>query len=513
MSSSTSSRSLVAIEPALKAYALGYAADALPALLKALVRFFTLEVKRLNTVRRNAKRKGKAEGSHKEDPNHHHASSRLRAADLLQTLYAIPTLFKALLKALTESLGLHRAKSSSSSGAFGYQLGMAPACALAILGWSLLNNTLNLLLPSRQSANAGFKLGFNRDLSRRHSEIVTCFLSSTMAATGALTLLQLSNRQQQSFSPLSSDPNSHKSSHSSSSNISSNEKHASHRNQKFLGFLSSPTSSYFSSSSSINDKTGPNNRASERLAPPKITPTPLAPGGHFLARLTSLSLGSFSNPSSPSNSRPQTPQLPSAGGGGGGRDSNKKMTPSRSHETVISQPIARRGIEDLKEGELAAQLENALLKQQEQESDSSKRREASEISNGSSLNDSRSNSPILTRQHQPNSSSSSENQPATTVSAASTSDSNLKEIKIKPKPSLTIDLTLFALVRGMDTLVRAAPLIANALARSKSGATPVSASNAKGKGKATFSASVLGRVAAGLASQAEGLVFVVCCGE
>jgi len=423
-------------------------------------------------------------------------SSGLRATDLLQTLQAIPTLLKSLLKAMVVSLGISKSN--------GYHLGMAPACALAIFGWSLLNNALNLLLPSSNHNGNGFRIGSDRRLSNRHSEIVTCFLSSTIAATGALTLLQITNQQQ-----LTPHPTSSSSSSSSTSTLdkifkdkdsffdpSSKQQLNNHRHQKFFSFLSAPSpSSYFSSSTtSTNDKTGPGNRASERQGP-KITPTPLAPGGHFLARLTSLSLGSFSNPSSPSNSRPQTPQLPSFNEKG----SSRIITPSRSTETLISQPIARRSEETFKEGELAAQLENALIRQQQQEAEQGGKFIRREASQGSASSPSQSTSPVLSKR-----SLSHESQ-----SQASTSAPNLD---LKSKPSFTIDLTLFALVRGMDTLVRAAPLIAGALARSKSGAK---ASDVKGKGRAGDGSisGILRKIGSGLASQAEGLVFVVCCGE
>ncbi|EPQ27778.1 uncharacterized protein PFL1_04523 [Pseudozyma flocculosa PF-1] len=87
------------------------------------------------------------------------------------------------------------------------------------------------------------------------------------------------------------------------------------------------------------------------------------------------------------------------------------------------------------------------------------------------------------------------------------------------KPSPTIDLTLFALVRGLDTLVRAAPLIlassstAAAASAAVGSKVSIAGGNAARASPPPRSASRLSRLGSALSDQAEGLIFVVCCAQ
>ncbi|KAK0525056.1 hypothetical protein OC834_005300 [Tilletia horrida] len=81
--------------------------------------------------------------------------------------------------------------------------------------------------------------------------------------------------------------------------------------------------------------------------------------------------------------------------------------------------------------------------------------------------------------------------------------------------SPTLDLTLFAFVRGLDTFVRAAPMVwkaifassAEALAKQTLNASPASGIRDAPKG------AVWRKLADTLGGQADGLVFVICCAQ
>ena len=91
----------------------------------------------------------------------------------------------------------------------------------------------------------------------------------------------------------------------------------------------------------------------------------------------------------------------------------------------------------------------------------------------------------------------------------------------KPTPSSTIDFTLFALVRGLDTLVRVLPILlagggAVASAQGESTRELFRQSihvQGKGDGSQSLLRRLLSKAGNFASNQAEGLVFAVCCGE
>lgn len=404
-------------EPALKAYLIGYLLDLVPSLLKAILRFVTRQIKRVASLQQRIKEERAAQRERGEPVTGH---AETWQDFILPTLKGVPAIGSEVLKAALVAFGPH---------------GMAAACAATMLGWGILDESLASLatriVPS------------SRETRLAQVRIWTCFIASALSAGTSLMLLQAAG--------------------SGSTNSDGNR-------NKLPSIVepSSPTASFHSLRKSIVNRFS-NGGSGQKTR--TALPTPLAPGGHFLARLTSLSIPV--TPSAPGSRSPvqHLKPLPEEGGDsdvGGDRSDARYASPSRDDSA------------------------------------------ASDLS-------------------------------FTVPSRRKTTPKTTTTTTKFGKPSPTIDLTLFALVRGLDTLVRAAPLfLGTAVAgtqksglRSPSAAASSPAAKSRqtiiGRGRSReglgdsiragprrravseVGASVLSKLAAGASNQAEGLTFVACC--
>ncbi|PWN54484.1 hypothetical protein IE53DRAFT_645 [Violaceomyces palustris] len=360
--------------PAAKAYVLGYAMDVLPAILKALLRFLALEAKRIRVERARGREEIKANPENREE--------KLKGflSHLGPSILGVPSLLRAVMLALTSALG---------------PSGMALSCFLAMAGWRISESLFWWPVVKywtlRTSHGRTDKAG---DQLLKRARVAATLISVSISSAVSLMALQ----------------------HSwiSASQASSNKriKGGQLKPVPAVEHLTIDTDS----SSWIPKALRSPLFNFDRLRGPRKTsrPTPLAPGGHFLARLTSLTV-----PTSPSVGR-----------------SPGAVSPNHTYP----------------------------------------------------------HSPTETRAP-----SISTSDPPDSLTSGTTF-----RINALGRPSPTIDLTLFALVRGLDTFVRALPQLLKSESLKET---------AKGKGKVAGKKGVAAQVAGALIDQTEGLVFVVCCAQ
>ncbi|KDN45295.1 hypothetical protein K437DRAFT_256639 [Tilletiaria anomala UBC 951] len=388
--------------PASKAYLLGYLVEAIPAILKHVLLFINSHIRRLSreAKRLNEARELELEWQQQKEENQQEAggsasdsSKRARIASETQAaiaagkqatldtvrsvLHDMPVLLRAIVQNLISSATSLR--------------GMAVCSMLTIVLWKLVEATLKNTLERLQGAGSK-----DHAVKQSSRSVAICFAASAVASASSLTLLQSASSGSGAPSDTGRDA------------------------RRFM-------------------RTSPNSSVSKTLK--GLIATPLAPGGHFLARLTTLSL-------------PETPVTPP--------DPDSQLL----HGGCPSSPISsfRMGSGSLQEkGELIARI----------------------------------------------------NSPGTEANSRS-------RPKRKATPSPTIDFTLFALVRGLDTFVRVL-LFLLAGGAAASGADSQTAGVRKilrvsGKGKADSGTNALlarmsRKVGNLVVNQVEGLIFVVCCAE
>ncbi|CAO1613865.1 unnamed protein product [Parajaminaea phylloscopi] len=424
-------------DPALKAYLVGYLLDLIPALLKALLRFVTRETKRITALQKRAseeRRSARDAGAGTSSGSPGDGKVDLWGDVVLPVLKGLPHLAGDVLRAV--------------GAGFGPQ-GMASACAAAMLGWAVLDEALSSVLVRHASRQGTPSSSPIRAARVRLLRIWSCFLAAALSSGTALMVLQSASNQGLD-KPIIRTPGSGPAGLGASQSLNTLRK-------------------------SFSSRWG---RGSTESVPDRQVrglPTPLAPGGHFLARLTSLSI-------------PGTPRAD------GSRSPTQRNTPLSSLTPTAPNPVS------------------------------------------------------------PSSPNGQERLPTSPVeerfrskSGAEMAAPSSSAPRALGRPSPTVDLTLFALVRGLDTLVRAAPLfLGSALATQKSNAThqgtgtaSMSASSpapssiigrarsrealgdSLGTGRrlrrqqasalSAVSATMLSRIAAGISNQAEGITFVLCC--
>lgn len=418
-------------DPASKAYLVGYLLDLVPALLKAVLRFVTREIKRITALQRRAseERKAARESGHQRHPD---SVSEGRVDPWSDIVLPILQNLPNLLKDFTRAIG----------SAFSPK-GMASACAAAILGWALLDELLSSVLVgtvASQRRVAAIDRGARIQLLR----IWSCFIAAALSSGTALMVLQSASASQDGR-PSIKEPS----------------------------VPLSPTESFNNLKRSVVAKLSSNGPSGSD--PPKGLATPLAPGGHFLARLTSLSI----------------PATPKADG---------SRSPIARHVPLLDSGVAAPNVTPLSSTDTPAELPASI----------------------------------------------NEIRDVATQSAAKVQRDKSSGATALGRPSPTVDLTLFALVRGLDTFVRAAPLFLGrgsnprkVAPKSPAASTTSTAPSASfssriiGKGRSrealgsslgsghrlrqrqalalSGASSFLAKLRAGAANQAEGITFVLCC--
>ncbi|KAN0064287.1 hypothetical protein ACQY0O_002418 [Thecaphora frezii] len=435
--------------PALKAYALGYLMDILPATIKALLRFVASELKRIRArqhrlaeercLAREAAANIASSAAHAPAPaaaRHVPRRSELGAALWLvaPSLYRLPILFQAILRALFAALGPH---------------GMAISCFAAMAGWTLSESLVWWPIARhcalRLSAHAVDPR--DRSVALARARLAATFVAASVSSALSLMVLQ----------------------HNSQRADAQAVQEAQRRRAAASTLPSQPTAS--DSEALCIDTTSswiPKPLRSPRLGfaaqpPPVKVPkiASLAPAGHFLSRLTNLTV-----PGTPAASR-----IPLGGGG---------LPPV--------SPDARQPASPTELRTMASQAEANIEEHQRQQQQQQRQQQQQQ------------------KRHQQRHQQSPQRK-------ASADPSSSKRHALG-KPSPTIDLTLFALVRGLDTLVRAVPLLlASSATATATLAARHPALSGAGAGPAGRGPSRWSRLGGALSSQAEGLVFVVCCAQ
>ncbi|TKY88418.1 hypothetical protein EX895_002770 [Sporisorium graminicola] len=393
--------------PAAKAYLLGYIMDILPAILKALIRFVTTELKR---IRASEKRLIEERKIAKESGQPRSKTGWLHGLKpILPSFYRLPTLLQAIAKALLVALGSD---------------GMATSCFLAMAGWRISETlvwwpiakyyALKLANPATSSQAHTLR-------ALQHARIASTFVASSISSALAMMMLQ------------------HKSQAALQAKQAAAVNNAAGNVPPLLTIDTTP--GWIPKSLRRSNLGFLGRRLNNTTSTPRIAS--LAPAGHFLSRLTSLTVpgtpsphlsnNSGVSPNIPSSPDPRAPSSPSA---------TLQPLPKISSDDVSAPPV----------------------------------------------------SPL------PSATQLSPNEPVQPQSKPALG-----------RPSPTIDLTLFALVRGMDTLVRALAVPAAASKDRLRTSTIGSPSNAKAQ--SSWGRTLLRRVALGMADQAEGLIFVVCCAQ
>ncbi|PWZ01796.1 hypothetical protein BCV70DRAFT_198085 [Testicularia cyperi] len=402
--------------PAAKAYLLGYIMDILPAILKALIKFVTVELqriraseKRLLEERKLAAEAGKPLGK----PTLTHALK-----NVLPSLYKLPVLLEAIVKALVAALGPG---------------GMAVSCFLGMAGWRISEQLVWWPIAKYYALKLS---ATGTDALKAHvlrrARIASTFVAAALSSAVAMMVLQ----------------------HQSEAAIAAKSQRSATSQQGLPAQPGSNTHLTIDTTPSWIPKSlrSPGgslgaflSRKSNATNAPRIAS--LAPAGHFLSRLTSLTL-------------PGTPGAPSFAG----------LDRSPNNTSVSPNPL---------------------------------------VEPKSPL------SPIATLAPPP--ADKSGDAPVSVSVSVSSPAAPQSARAALGRPSPTIDLTLFALVRGLDTLVRAISSSTTATkARSKletAAAKPSSPLSSASRAGSLSLSSIAARTAAGIASQAEGLIFVVCCAQ
>ncbi|GAC94722.1 hypothetical protein PHSY_002295 [Pseudozyma hubeiensis SY62] len=381
--------------PASKAYLLGYIMDVLPAILKALIKFVTAELARIRKSEKRLREERSLASSKPRKRNQLVESIK----PILSSLHRLPLLLKAIAKALLVALGMR---------------GMAISCFLAMAGWRIsevlvwwpLAKYYALKLTSSAADEKAVKSALT------YARVTSTFVASALSSAGAMMMLQ----------------------HQSASALRKKQIQSTSGSGKDLLTIDTtpgwiPRSLRPSNLGFLGRRMAVGERQQPRFAS-------LAPAGHFLSRLTSLTV-------------PGTPGLVAPGGGGGSPGLVPASPESRSSALPVS-PTA-----------------GTMLQPPEATGDAPPA------------------SPVLPAAPQ----------------------LKVSEVDAKPtstalgRPSPTIDLTLFALVRGLDTLVRALA------------STPTTTTLKQTATATRSSPTLLSRLASGIATQADGFIFVICCAQ
>lgn len=353
------------LQPAVRAYLIGYLLDALPTILKQLLRYTLVNLKTLAKVRKRISQEREAtkttSSAQLDAQLSASASTSVHSDALLPALQQLPGLLEQMAKSMFAALGPR---------------GVALSCALAMTGTALLENALSRMF---------IRPGLLRSSQERRA-VMSTFASASICSSLALHYLQYA-----AYGMNNSENSS----------------------QQFIKGFYNP----FRRRSAV------------------ANPTPLAPGGHFLARLTSLSI-----PATPKSSGSRSPM-------------EKAQVPSKSLSARSLSPTEERG-------------------------------------QGSAGHD------------------------------IGTSASSDKDEGALGTASPTIDLTLFALVRAMDTLVRAVPVVVQKkrFSRALGPQGGMKMDNARNElarlsrsAKISTHVRIFGRAGLFVRNQAEGLTFVVAC--
>ncbi|PWN42057.1 hypothetical protein IE81DRAFT_290943 [Ceraceosorus guamensis] len=435
-SSTTSSRSVLSragdrvrvpalLQPAAKAYALGYLLDVLPAILKLLIRYVASQSRRIAAVQKRQReeravarsRANESKGIKLGDEKQAPLPTTLAEDAIKPAIAELPLFAARIVRALIRALGPH---------------GMAAASAIALAGTSTLERVILTTFNARSSSASGVE-----ELARRTAQLKlsATFLAATVSSGAALLLLQ--------SAPVSSRL---------SQKVPAPDEEAAERAAEAIaaGLQAPQTNS------------GPPSSSQPKRSATVQLPTPFAPGGHFLARLTSLSVSA--SPGAP-GSRTEGARSPIT-------------SPTTEKSSIGSGPEPSHS----REGS-AASL-NARI---------------SQINGGPGHHKT----------------------PSISVSEAEGVQSKPRDRipKALGKPSPTIDLTLFALVRAMDTFARSGAFMGSVFgsARSAAAASPALASMAFGPkagavpSRAATKQGIVRTIGSWTTSQAEGLTFVVSC--
>lgn len=424
------------LQPALRAFLIGYLLDALPSIFKQVLRFSLVNAKCIARVRRRIKQEARIKEDDERAQQSHQSSSLNSAIGIvvdgssssrasssptslyhdgvLPVLKQLPALLHTVMKTALVALGPR---------------GTALTCSLAMAGMTILDQTITSVLNIEGALK---RQAYGPRRSARAMAIGSTFLSAATSSFLALLMLQhVAVTSASSRGPFSS-------SSSPVPTSSTTRKSSSAASAKAVGMFN------------------PFRRRDARDSKLQL-PTPLAPGGHFLARLTTLSV-------------PATP-----------KDTSGSRSPDLSGAKSLS-PVE--GKKDPLESASAATKASSL------------------------------------------------------PSSPSQSNSRVDEDGIQSTldmASPTIDLTLFALVRAMDTLVRAAPLLVAKTKRSRKSITQPDTLKAGHRftmplgpaagmrsetvrnhrrgtvAKGTVATRVFSALAGQLSYHAEGLTFVVAC--
>ncbi len=520
-------RSLVG--PASKAYLLGYLVEVIPSILKHILRFVTTQARLLARQAKRFKEEKEVELEQRLEEEQKQlqlqqqdagsgseydtatsstpgpggkkqrvkvvakASRQATISAMRSTLRALPALLQAILASLWSSAISPK--------------GMAICSSITIILWRLLEAALlnRFERSAIKQAGGGSASDALISTSRR---VASCFIASALASAYALIILQ-SDTSASGFGTASSS--------------SGGERRNSLSSPSTLAGSLSPLRSMRSMRKSSSQS------SALLLKRIKSLTSPLAPGGHFLSRLTNLSI-------------PPTPHAPAELDGG--------LTPAGGSVPGAGPESIPRSVSPV--AGVSPSASSARLDVPER-----KRSSGGSISISGAMP-----SPV-----QPPASPTlpaitinEQGSPAGAAAAAAGGGGGGDKAAAKPykaKPSPTIDFTLFALVRGLDTFVRVLPILlasrglvaagagapsgaaaAAGAAVAGAGAVGVAGEAAsqglrssiraaraanttagKGKGRATEGAAatllrnILRKIGTLLVDQAEGFTFVVCCGE
>ncbi|CBQ69623.1 conserved hypothetical protein [Sporisorium reilianum SRZ2] len=270
--------------PAAKAYLLGYVMDILPAILKALIRFVTTELKRI----RESEKQLIEERKIAKEAGQPRAKSRWvqSLTPILPSFYRLPTLLHAIANALLVALGSD---------------GMAISCSLAMAGWRISETlvwwpiakyyALKLANPATSSEAHTLR-------ALQHARIASTFVASSLSSALAMMMLQ----------------------HKSQAAIRAKQAAAANAAGGVPLLTIDTTPGWIPKSLRPSNLGFLGRRLNNTSSTPRIAS--LAPAGHFLSRLTSLTVpgtpsphlgaGSGVSPNMPASPDPRTPTSPSA---------------------------------------------------------------------------------------------------------------------------------------------------------------------------------------------------------
>ncbi|EPQ27779.1 uncharacterized protein PFL1_04524 [Pseudozyma flocculosa PF-1] len=162
--------------PAIKAFGLGYLMDILPAIIKALLRFTTSELKRI----RAQQKRTNEERSLATDWATRRPSLPTRAIDAFHlvapSLARLPLLLQAILKALVAALGPQ---------------GMALSCFCAMAGWKISESMLWWPITKYYALKLSHSApDVRRQLALTRARVAATFISASVSSALSLMVLQ-----------------------------------------------------------------------------------------------------------------------------------------------------------------------------------------------------------------------------------------------------------------------------------------------------------------------------------